>query len=252
MKPYTDPNYKFREQALRVSIPDFLMSVDYYSVTLEGTIKVGGAEPVEQLPAYTPLQHIDEPFYRTKILISDDFIETLMVFDKFMNKSIEFSGNIIKLADWCAMNGINMDNALSLADARDRIIDNIIEAGLNPFYNTKYKLSDTSVDKFMDRIIGIKKCIYAGLQYNLIKKSDGIYKSRPSKTVEHTIDLPMQFSPIQLSKLRDYGIEEFIPNNVVTNKISISNAPRSKADKNKPLLYKLTPNLISVMYGYIL
>ena len=85
MKPYTDPNYKFREQALRVSIPDFLMSVDYYSVTLEGTIKVGGAEPVEQLPAYTPLQHIDEPFYRTKILISDDFIETLMVFDKFMN-----------------------------------------------------------------------------------------------------------------------------------------------------------------------
>lgn len=249
MKAPTDPNYKFREQALRVCIPDFLMSVDYYSVTLEGKIKVGSAEPV---PAYTPLQHMDEPFYRTKILISDDFIETLMVFDKFMNKSVEFSGNIVKLSDWCVKNGISMDGALMLAAARDSVIDNIIDAGLNPFYNTKYKLSDVTVDMFMNQVINIKKCIYAGLQYNIIKKSDGIYKSKPSKKVEHTIDLPMQFSPMQLSKLRDYGIEEFIPNNVVTNKISISNAPRSKADKNKPLLYKLTPNLISVMDGYVL
>ena len=251
MNAYTDP-YKFREKALRVCIPDFLMSVDYYSVTLEGTIKVGGAEPPDKLPTYTPLQHIDEPFYRTKILISDDFIETLMVFDKFMNKSIEFSGNIIKLADWCTVNGISMDGALTIADARDRVIDSVIDAGLNPFYNTKYKLSDATVDTFMTRVIGIKKCIYAGLQYNLIKKSDGVYKSKPSKNVEHVINIPMQFSPMQLSKLRDYGIDEFIPNNIVTNKIIIANAPKSKADKNKPLLYRLIPNLISVMDGYVL
>ena len=205
-KAYTDPNYKFREQALRVCIPDFLMSVDHYSVTLEGTIKVGGAEPPDKLPAYTPLQHIDEPFFRTKILISDDFIETLMVFDKFMNKSIEFSGNIIKLADWCSANGIDVEGILAVADARDRVIDEVIEAGLNPFYNTKYKLADATVDTFMTRVIGIKKCIYAGLQYNLIKKSDGVYKTKPSKKVEHVIDLPVQFSPMQLSKLRDMGL----------------------------------------------
>jgi len=250
MKASNDPNYKFRELALRACIPDFLMSVDHYSATLEGTIKVGGDEP--PLPAYTPLQHIDEPFYRTKILISDDFIETLMVFDTFMNKSTDFSGNISKLSDWCAAHGISMDDALDLANARDKVIDDVISAGLNPFYNTKYKLFDATVDTFMDRVINIKKCIHAGLQYNLIKKSDGVYKTKPSKKLEYTLDIPSQFSPMQLSKLRDYGIDEFIPNNIVTNKIIITGAPRSKADKNKPLLYKLIPNLISIMDGYVL
>ena len=57
---------------------------------------------------------------------------------------------------------------------------------------------------------------------------------------------------MKLSKLRDYGIDEFIPNNVVTNKIIITRALRSKADKNLPLLYRLIPNLISVMDGYVL
>jgi hypothetical protein len=47
-------------------------------------------------------------------------------------------------------------------------------------------------------------------------------------------------------------VEELIPHNLVTNKISIVGAPKSKADKNKPLLYKLIPNLISVMDGYVL
>jgi hypothetical protein len=104
----------------------------------------------------------------------------------------------------------------------------------------------------MDRVINIKKCIYAGLQYNLIKKSEGIYTTKPSKKIEHIINIPAQFSPIQLSKLRDYGIDEFIPNNVVTNKIIISKAPRSKEDKTAPLLYKLIPALISIMDGYVL
>jgi hypothetical protein len=252
MTAVTDPNYKFRELALRACIPDFLASVDYYSVNIDGTIKVGSAESPDKLPAYTPLQHSDEPFYRTKILISDDFIEALMIFDKFMNISVDYSGNIAKLSDWCTAHGISLDGALELADARDKVIDDVIAAGLNPFYNTKYKLSDATVDTFMDRIINIKKCIYAGLQYNLIKKSDGIYKTKPSKTLEYNIDIPSQFSPMQLSKLRDYGIDEFIPNNVVTNKIIIAKAPKSKADKNPPLLYKLIPNLISIMDGYVL
>ena len=251
-KSFPDPNYKFRELALRACIPDFLMSVDYYSVTLEGTIKVGNAEQPDPLPSYTPLQHIDEPFFRTKILISDDFIESLMVFDKFMNKSVDFTGNIAKLSDWCTTHGISIDGALKLADARDRVIDDVISAGLNPFYNTKYKLSDATVDTFMDRVINIKKCIYAGLQYNLIKKYEGIYKIKPSKKVEHLINIPAQFSPMQLSKLRDYGIDEFIPNNIVTNKIIISKSPMTKADKTPPLLYKLIPNMISIMDGYVL
>ena len=57
---------------------------------------------------------------------------------------------------------------------------------------------------------------------------------------------------MQLSKLRDYGIDEFIPNNIVTNKIIISKSQITKADKTPPLLYKLIPNMISIMDGYVL
>jgi hypothetical protein len=236
MTAFTDPNYKNKEIALRASIPDYLINVDSH--------KYGG----DELPEYTPLMPSDEPFFRAKLLISDDFIEALLVFNRFVKELENVNGDVDKLEKWCLKNSIDMNGAITLAAMREEIINEIIIAGLNPYYNGQNKLSNTPAKLFLTRIINIKKCIYAGLQYNTIRGKKGEYKTPTGQD----INLNPMLSPMQSSKIKEYGLDDYMPNAIVTNQIIINKFPKSSKEKYPPLLYRLIPSIVSVMDGYVL
>jgi hypothetical protein len=239
---FPDPNYKNKEIALRASIPDYLVNVDIH--------KYGNHEGAgdKELPEYTPLMASDEPFFRTKLLISDDFIEALLVFNRFVKELDNVDGNVEKLENWCSKNAIDMNGAIILAAMRDEIINELIVAGLNPYYNGQHQLSLTPAKLFLKRIIDIKKCIYNGLQYNTIRGKGGEYKT----STGHEINVTPMFNQMQSSKIKEYGLDDYMPNAVVTNQIIINKFPKNPKEKYPPLLYKLIPGIVSIMDGYVL
>lgn len=251
MKNFTDPNYKFKEMALKASIPHYLVNVDSTKYKMDSAFRpaaIAAADKVSGGVEYTPMPSGDEPFFRTKLLISDDFIEALLVFSRFTIELENVNGDIEKLSKWCMAHGINMEGAIMLAGMRDEIISELVTAGLNPYYNSQHRLSETPPELFLTRIIGLKKCIYAGLQYNIIRGKKGVYTT-PTRD---SINISPMFSKDQFAKIANYGMDDYMPNAVVTNKIIIAKVPMRSADKFPPLLYRLVPGLVSIMDGYVL
>jgi HrpA-like RNA helicase len=108
----------------------------------------------------------------------DDFISCIIVWDKFQSyltnseKSAEKSLNQIE--KWCVKSGLKFDGLMEVIYMRDKIIDDMVKIGLNPFYNRVKENSYNSPEDVKD----IKMCVYEGYKCNMFKHNSGnLYNS---------------------------------------------------------------------------
>ena len=192
----------------------------------------------------------DEEFYfRAKILLADDFAEAILLFDKFAEKLIDLSSVII----WCKKTGLNFDAMLELSRRRELIIEDLLNLNMNPFRLSNHKLSNLTIDNFMDGLCKLKRCIYDGLRCKLLTW-------HPDKFVYMTeqglrVRAPSLFSEATASRLKALRITSdsysWKANWIVTDSIKLTQAYKKDDDAGLPLLYTVEANLISVMDGYV-
>ncbi len=116
--------------------------------------------------------------YYNKFFIADDFIETIFIWEDFLDQleimKKKLSINHIK--KWCLNNGLNYDGLLGVIAVRDSIIEYFIQSiGLNPFWNgidvprhtyNLRKIFQTNIYMGLEEVKKIKQCIYEGFRLN--------------------------------------------------------------------------------------
>ncbi len=193
---------------------------------------------------------------KARILISDDFIEALLAFEGFTRALDNYQGDLPGLLDWCEANGVSFEGATLLAALRDEVLNEMLAAGLNPFWGDAHRLATAPPEAFLDTVVRLKYCIYAGLRFSQVAhdgRSDG-YRARGGEKVE----VPARYGAKALEPLRALGgvppsaLEALSrPRRLVTNTIRIRRARGDQRDKTPPLLYRLSPGLVSVLDGYV-
>lgn len=210
------------------------------------------------LPLYlvTPSENPALTDLKARILISDDFIEALLAFEGFVRALDNYQGDLLGLLTWCEANGVSFEGATLLAGLRDEVLNEMLGAGLNPFWGDAYRLVTVPPEAFLDTVIRLKYCIYAGLRFSQVTHDarSGCYRARGGEKVE----VPARYGTKTLELLRAVGdippgVFEALsrPRRLVTNTIRIRKAQGDKRDKTPPLLYRLSPGLVSVLDGYV-
>lgn len=181
---------------------------------------------------------VQDAIARARAMISDDFIEGLIAFEGFVRALDRSQGDLAMLLDWCEDNGIDFDGAANLALVRDQVIDEMIAAGLNPFWGEEYRLVDTTPESFADTIVRLKKCIYAGLRFHLVRRGT------PPKEVHQTpagLEITINRASSSAAEARQ----------LVTNAIQFAGSKGDQKDKYPPFLYHLQTAMASVLDGYV-
>lgn len=91
-----------------------------------------------------------------------DMIDFLCIFNAFckdMKDPFKF----------CKENGMRMDNMINFIENRMVFIEELYRLGIDVRYNEKYMLSHTPEHDFLNRIRDIKRCLYEGFKFNLLK-----------------------------------------------------------------------------------
>lgn len=140
------------------------------------------------------------------MLFMDEFIEYLFIWNDFMD-IVEELGDDLKnnksnlkliesIGEWCEENKFDVDAIFRIVAARDEIIGDMLNVGLNPFYNGyglprgKYnlvKILNDNLAEGMEEVRKLKKCIYEGYRLNLYVWNDGI-KSYVSMAHHNTVN----------------------------------------------------------------
>lgn len=230
---------KARQQALRAGLPDYLVTPP---ATLAGATGGGDRPPTEA----------EEYYYRARLLISDEFIEVLLVFEGFVRALDRTQGDLGALLDWCEGNGIDFQGAALLADLREEVVNELLAAGLNPFWGEEHRLADAPAEAFFDTVVRLKNCIYAGLRFSTLTydRRAGTYRAPTGDPVE----VPEVYADAAQSRLRGLGAEavaEARPRRLATNVIRLRGAKKDWKEEWPPLLYRLVPGLVSVLDGYV-
>ena len=257
----------------KVSIRDLAFIVALYGmreVPLYSTSEKKGSEPQKALAIRAGLPSFllkrsggkekDRPptedeahYYRARLLISDDFIEALLAFEGFTRALVDADGDLARILDWCVANGVDFENARRLAGTRDQVIEEALAAGINPFWGDQYRLAKTTSSTFLDTVVRLKQCIYAGLRLNLLTydQKKNVYRTQRNRAV----GIPRAYTDLAASRLRGLGFDSASdsskPRKIVTNQISLRPAKGDKRDKVPPLLYRFRAGLVSVLDGYI-
>lgn len=136
-------------------------------------------------------------FYN-RVLIADDFINCIFVwniFQSFIEKNmLEINSSILEklntddtphkkvlyiknIKKWCDENGILYDGLVNVMAMRDSIIENMINAGLNPYKNSLglqknlynlNKIMRENLAEGLDEIRKLKYCIFEGYKCNIL------------------------------------------------------------------------------------
>jgi len=190
-------------------------------------------------------KELDSYYYRYKTIICDDFIEYLLAFESF-NKQIMKMKNNKSVLDWCQKKCINFSNLSVIYDIRERIMDDLISAGIDILYNSEYRLIDQDINNFMPAIINIKRCLYEGLKHNLITYNN---EEKTYKTLHGlSIDIENSILSSQLqNKLRSLKVlsGEIQPKYIITDHLNLS----IKGDDT--IMYVINTNYISILDGYV-
>lgn len=143
-----------------------------------------------KLENFLKINNTDFQFY-SRILIADDFINNIFVWNIFQN----FIHGILnknkplyieKLKKWCLDNYILYDGLVSVIAIRDTILENIITIGLDPYKNSLklekslYNLNNVvknSLNDGLEEIQKIKYCIFEGFKCNIFINKENMYYS---------------------------------------------------------------------------
>ncbi len=191
-------------------------------------------------------QDSDNYYYRYKLIICDDFIESLLAFESF-NKQIMIMKNNKNITEWCQKKCLNFGTLSTIYDIRERIIDDLLSEGIDIFYNNSHRLIDQPIDLFIPTIINIKKCLYEGLKCNLITYD---FNKKTYKTLQGLhIDIENSILSTQLqNKLRSFKVlsGDVQPKFILTDGIILSSI-----QGNDTIMYKLNTNYISILDGFV-
>jgi HrpA-like RNA helicase len=124
-------------------------------------------------------KNIKELEYYNKFFVADDFIESVFIWEDFMDQveimKKKLSINHVK--NWCKEHGLIYDGFLYIIETRDDIISSFIQSiGLDPFWNgagiprhqySLRKFFQTNVYMGLEEIRKLKRCIYEGFRLNM-------------------------------------------------------------------------------------
>lgn len=188
----------------------------------------------------------DDYYYRYKSLLCDDFIESLLAFESFI-KQISILKNNKLITEWCQKKCINMGTLSSIYETREKIIEELMVAGIDILYNEEYRLIDQTIDNFMPTVINIKQCLYEGLKHNLLiyNNNEKIYKTLhglPINNIENNILSTKIQNKLRSLKVLTGNIQ---PKYIITDHLNLSIKNDGK------IMYEVSTNYISILDGYI-
>jgi HrpA-like RNA helicase len=213
---------------------------------LNGLVVKKRAEPVLETALYAGLPPYLSKFdyYKTKLLLSDDLLEGLYIFEGFCKAVKKIGLDLIQLNIWCDQHGLQIQHMLSIVRAREDILTEMLVAGLNPFWNHQNRLVDVSTDNFMNTIVRFKRCFYEAWQLNLL-----IYNETKSTYITRfnlEVKVPPIFTDLTVRKLKTLEIKLHRPKYIITPKILLIQNSRSEN-----LMWYLESPLIVVLDGYV-
>lgn len=220
---------------LRESLPNFIRT------------KVGAGDTGVK-PAKPPSE--EEQFYfREKLLICDDFVEAILIYDLFLRTVAEYQNNTVEIKEWCEEMLLDYDQLIEIAKIRDSIAEEMLFTGLNAFRADSSRLSRATAQNFMERVRLIKQCLYEGLIMNImVLGDDGKYYTNGRE-----ITVPPLFSDELAARLAALDMvsahTKIMPKYLVTDMFKLVAVPKKNGEQQ--LLYRVTPNLVSVLDGYV-
>ena len=198
-------------------------------------------------------------FYRARLLLADDFAEVVLVFDAFMTQLDAAAGDIAAVAAYCTGLDLNLNGLLLVARRRDQLAEEMIIAGLDPFRLAPSRLSAAAAEQFTPTLRRFKRCIFDGLQQNLLR-FDAAARGGPGYVLHlhgdtsPRIKAPQLFTDAMADRLADGQVTGGAlarPRWAVTDQVRIVQAPKRSEDAGMPLIYTLETNLVCVLDGYV-
>lgn len=201
----------------------------------------------ESLPPFLP-----STATQARLMISDDFIEHMMVLDLIMRRIEGSGGDFGRVVQWCTLVGLDASKMTKMLARREEIFEDVLVAGLDPFAHDDLRLSKADKDQFMPRIVALKRCIYDGCRTRLLRHAvEGTTSARKfSNEYVDRFGLKIKIPPL-ISERESMEIPYSKPTFVVTSAFEFEAKQPLHAGDPKPLLYSIKARKVSVMDGYV-
>lgn len=196
------------------------------------------------------------------LIFADEFVEYLFIWNDFMEEVETINKSLKKqksssykqireaLPKWAEQNGFNYDVLVKIISSRDEMIVDLLNIGLNPFYNGlelprgTYNLVNIlrkDLTEGLEEIRKIKKSIYEGYRFNLLKYDEEA-KSYIAKYGHNKVNLSSKLlKPIKL----DDDIQQSRPKFIIVSSVML------QSSSNNPGMYEFNGGDISVLDGFV-
>lgn len=187
-----------------------------------------------------------------KLFFSDDFIETLFIFEYFID---HIALDMANIQDWCLHEGLEYAQLRNALFVRNSIINTLCELNINPYHNESLKLKkmissfneDNHSDIIFNTLKGIKMAIYGGYFNNLLMLNSENNSYYNNQNIKIKLFAPF----INLKLLATFTEKEYKPKWIITNTININANSSTDPMEPAPLLYSIQANKISIMDGFV-
>jgi HrpA-like RNA helicase len=150
-------------------------------VTIVAFLQIGMAKGIN----YTQREVIGnghEAQFFNKLIIGDDLIDYIFLWDEVVGFFDKKKKNVMEeFIEMCEKNSLNYIKVFDVCILRDEIITNMLDIGLNPFYNGldlprgSYNLKEIfrrNIPEGSEQVLKIKKAIRDGYRLNIAKWSE--------------------------------------------------------------------------------
>lgn len=230
-------------------------------ITITCFLQAGGFKLGIKRNKYKPRNPLDVADNETdlyyQIMISDEFIEYLFIWDDFVDflEDIDLKSNhttiLDKIHEWAEENQFNPDALLSIVTARDELITDLLNIGMDPFYNGygasrgKYNLSrilNDNLSEGMEEIRKLKNCILEGYRLNIYVWNEPI-KAYVSPISYNSVVLDSKI--IKPITSVDPEIQQIRPQKIIVHQVMLRPSSTNKG------MYEFVGSDISVLDGFV-
>lgn len=186
---------------------------------------------------------------KARLFFQDDLIEGLLIFEAFseeVQRHVGHESALDKIDKWCLAHNLGFEGMAQLASARERVLEEMVAAGLNPFWGCEYRLLATRAQKFPAQVQALKRCMFDAFRLNLLEPQE----SRRSKTPIHVTRFGLTVSCPGASTLNAVGRTVVTPLVAVTTKTAPEprgGAAASSKNQAPSLRWELQAALLSVL-----
>lgn len=132
-----------------------------------------GAMLAEAVLAGIPpfLQNIDNAYTNIHLLLADDLLEGLFIFEGFQHAIVYFINNKVNnvakhLREWCEKKMLKYSSMVQILARREDILNELAIVGLNPFHQWQNRLASANAETFLKRVCTLKQCMYEAYRLN--------------------------------------------------------------------------------------